>query len=353
MAIVYYCLSTLDILDALESQSTETDRETWRDWIWKQQICSKDGAGFRPGPAMALTALPESSTFCPDSDSDYDQPNLIMTYTALLSLAILRDDFSKLNRSGILQLLRSTQKDDGSFVPTSLSAERDLRPVYCAFAISTLLDDWSAMNAEKAVEFISRCRSYEGGYGQSPGEEAHGGTTYCALASLQLYARHKHGADTTRLPMLTPPQRRKTLRWAAHQQSIVAPGGFSGRTGKISDACYSFWCGASVDILGHSEVISPLNNASFISLCQFKFGGIAKAPSERPDPLHTYLSLASLSIYPLISGTGSQSSTRLSEEVELEVDSSWNIKPLNPLINARVETAEWALSRISGIPSTS
>ena len=42
-----------------------------------------------------------------------DPPHLIMTYTALLSLAILRDDFKRLNRKGLIGLLRKTQTSEG------------------------------------------------------------------------------------------------------------------------------------------------------------------------------------------------------------------------------------------------
>ena len=45
----------------------------------------------------------------------YDTPHIIMTYVALLSLAILRDDFSKLERSGIIKLLQTCQREDGRF----------------------------------------------------------------------------------------------------------------------------------------------------------------------------------------------------------------------------------------------
>lgn len=36
-----------------------------------------------------------------------------MTYTALLDLGILRDDFARLDREGIKALLRETQQLDG------------------------------------------------------------------------------------------------------------------------------------------------------------------------------------------------------------------------------------------------
>ena len=98
-----------------------------------------------------------------------------MTYTALMSLAILRDDFTKLDRSGILRFVRSCQRDDGRRVlfPTSPSTttltslssfsalpnggESDLRTTYCAFVICSLLDDWSGMDVDHAIAFIRRC----------------------------------------------------------------------------------------------------------------------------------------------------------------------------------------------------
>ena len=43
----------------------------------------------------------------------YDRPNLIMTYTAILSLCILRDDLSQLDKKGLVTFLRTVQKPDG------------------------------------------------------------------------------------------------------------------------------------------------------------------------------------------------------------------------------------------------
>lgn len=47
---------------------------------------------------------------------DANPPHLIMTYTALLALSILRDDFSRLDRTGLVNLLRATQTEDGRSV---------------------------------------------------------------------------------------------------------------------------------------------------------------------------------------------------------------------------------------------
>lgn len=52
------------------------------------------------------------------------------------------------------------------------------------------------------------------------------------------------------------------------------------------------------------------------------------------DPFHSYLSLASLSIYP----------PEVHEESEDK--ESWVMPTLDPLVNARVETAQWAREHV-------
>lgn len=47
------------------------------------------------------------------SESSQDPPHVILTYTALLSLAILRDDFTQLDRLGIVRFLQACQREDG------------------------------------------------------------------------------------------------------------------------------------------------------------------------------------------------------------------------------------------------
>lgn len=117
-----------------------------------------------------LTSLFRQSTY----ESEFDTPHMIVTYTALVALAILRDDFTRLDRRGLVKFLRSSQKEDGRFVlapvevpwtnkPQSFTSDptggdTDLRLTYCAFVICTLLNDWSGVNVDKALEFVRRCR---------------------------------------------------------------------------------------------------------------------------------------------------------------------------------------------------
>lgn len=58
-------------------------------------------------------------------------------------------------------------------MPTHIGAETDLRFVYCAAAICSMLDDWTGMDKLKAKEYILNCQSYDGGFGMVPGSESH------------------------------------------------------------------------------------------------------------------------------------------------------------------------------------
>lgn len=49
-----------------------------------------------------------------------------------------------------------------------------MRFLYCACCISFLLDDWTGLDKELAKGFILSAQSYDGGFGQYPGQESHG-----------------------------------------------------------------------------------------------------------------------------------------------------------------------------------
>ncbi len=44
-----------------------------------------------------------------------------------------------------------------SFGATPSSSEADLRPLYCAFAISSMINDWSGVDIDKAIAYIHTC----------------------------------------------------------------------------------------------------------------------------------------------------------------------------------------------------
>lgn len=112
-----------------------------------------------------------------------------MTYTALASLLILGDDLSRINRQALLTGVKALQLSNGSFKAALEGNEDDMRFLYCAACICYILDDWSGMDVDLTVQYIQDSVSYEGGVGQGPGLEAHGGSTYCAVAALSLMGR--------------------------------------------------------------------------------------------------------------------------------------------------------------------
>jgi prenyltransferase beta subunit len=83
--------------------------------------------------------------------------------------------------------LQSLQQSDGSFLAYHGESENDLRFVYCACAIASILNLWRYLSKPSIMQFIISCQTYEGGFGLQPeGSEAQGGATYCAIASLML-----------------------------------------------------------------------------------------------------------------------------------------------------------------------
>lgn len=116
--------------------------------------------------------------------------------------------------------------------------ESDLRACYCATAAAVLagLDAPELARRAGLVQYVQRCQTFEGGLGGEPGNEAHGGYTYCGLAALVLVG----SAEQIDL--------RQLAHWAARMQGELE-GGFRGRTNKLVDGCYSFWQGAIFPML--------------------------------------------------------------------------------------------------------
>ena len=100
--------------------------------------------------------------------------------------------------------------------------------MYTALSVASMTNLLDEGLAKGAAEWIAACQTYEGGIGATPGEEAHGGYTFCGLAAVVLLGR----TELLRLPQLTS--------WLVDRQ-MGMHGGFQGRTNKLVDGCYSFW----------------------------------------------------------------------------------------------------------------
>lgn len=156
------------------------------------------------------------------------------------------------------------------------------------------------------------------------GSEAHGGSTYCALAALSLMGalpcsdNDEIIVDGTE-ECLSTIECETILRWCIKRYSKFMlffififirfmlcvlmlcdrqNEGYCGRTNKDNDSCYSFWVGASIAILKRFDLTHTSSTRSFLlGRCQHPYiGGFAKVPDSHPDVLHTFYSLAWLAI---------------------------------------------------------
>lgn len=69
--------------------------------------------------------------------------------------------------------------------------------------------------------------------------------------------------------------------------------GICGRVGKESDTCYSYWIGATLQLLGAFDYSNISTTKDFIETCESDmFGGFSKVPHAFPDILHSFYSVA-------------------------------------------------------------
>lgn len=280
MTLAYFALIAVDILGDLDHVLKGTDREAYIDWIYKQQILDASvpvGArGFKGSP---FVCLPKGVEAVRTFHESYHLSHITMTYNALCLLLILGDDFSRVDRPAIIASIRSLQRPDGSFAPFRESHESDVRFVFCACAISHMLNDWSGVDKDRAVAYVRSSHAYDGGIGQGPWQESHGGLTFCAISALTLMGRLDDGLVN----------RQQTLRWLVERQQS----GFQGRINKPADTCYSFWIGAAIAILApdmkdrsvtplNSLIDADLNRMFLISTQADAFGGFSKFAGHHP-----------------------------------------------------------------------
>lgn len=361
LTLVYFAVMALDLLGALD----QVDKEAIVEWVYSLQVLSGPegegdagggaGYGFRGSPSVGIHYQPGGSQANPVA---FDGGHLAATYSALAVLLALGDDLARVARAPLLASLPRLQLPDGSFMPVHYGAEADMRFVFCAAAISAILGDWRGLDRGRALDFVRRSQAYDGGFGLSPGLEAHGGAMYCAVAALKLmggwdgpeWALPHNGPPDGRLPgtagpseprvptnwgrreepasaRADPPQRtdareepergggaarwhaaesrplpreqfdlEAAVGWCVRRQSSE-DGGLQGRCNKDSDACYGFWVGGSLQVLGAEDLLNKSALTGFLLTCQHKErGGFSKWPNGGPDLLHSLYAICSLSL---------------------------------------------------------
>ncbi|KAK9351874.1 terpenoid cyclases/protein prenyltransferase alpha-alpha toroid [Lipomyces doorenjongii] len=223
--------------------------------------------------------------------------HLAATYASLNALAISRDEhvWSQINRERLYKWLMSVKLPDGGF-SMHVGGEEDVRAVYCALATAALLNIITPELTEGTAEWISRCQTYEGGIGGAPGNEAHGGYAFCGLAALCIL-----GNPVDMIPKYLDVD--SFVCWLSARQ-YQPEGGFSGRTNKLVDGCYSWWVGGCWSILegalpwitSQDILWSKADLQKYILFCcQSPRGGLRDKPGKSSDFYHSCYVLSGLS----------------------------------------------------------
>lgn len=260
ISIVYFCVLALSVLGSLPEAALIAQ---YLDGLWL-------GNGYKTSTSYLNS--PEMAS-------------LSATYFALAIKRMLGLELpSKDERQKIMRFVEQCLCSNGEFRATALkSSERSLRHTYSAHAIAQLLQ-CQPVWLEKSAKFVLSCQGYEGGFGDSGGQESHAGLTFCALASLKI-AQYEN--------QIHP----RIINYLAKRQT--PEGGHNGRPNKLSDICYSFWVGAALKILQlEASAESTAAAKSFIlgSGADKLLGGFIKSPGSDADPYHTALGLCALSM---------------------------------------------------------
>lgn len=177
--------------------------------------------------------------------------HITATYAAVLSLCLVSpgasddlEDSEKeeapldlVDRRAMLRYLHTVKVAETGGFRVAINGESDVRGCYCALVVITLLGLPTSGGLVRGTrEYLSRCQTFEGGFGATPeGNEAHGGYAFCALAALCMLGEPRE-VLTRSLDM------DRLISWLSARQ-YAPEGGLSGRTNKLVDGCYSTWVG--------------------------------------------------------------------------------------------------------------
>ncbi|BGP57025.1 hypothetical protein JCM8202_004538 [Rhodotorula sphaerocarpa] len=243
--------------------------------------------------------------------------HLAPTYAAVCALAYAGPiGWKAIDRTAMHHFLMSLKQPDGSFIMHE-GGEVDVRGCYCALTVATLLNILTPELLRGTADFVASCQTYEGGLaaaaqlpadpsqkGSAPLGEAHGGYAFCAVASWAMACDAgqpiETGAGSGRSLDVAA-----LLRWAASMQANpIEGGGFRGRTNKLVDGCYSWWCGGLLPLADHllappsrvpvgAELFDRASLRQYVDfVAQAPGGGLRDKPGKAPDAYHTCYNLS-------------------------------------------------------------
>jgi protein farnesyltransferase subunit beta len=162
--LVFWIIHSLELLGEIENMP-KLLAEASIDFLAR---CQHPDGGFCGGPGQI--------------------PHLAPTYASISALSILGSRFNPrayevINRSNLYAFLLRLRTACGAF-RVSIGGEMDTRGAYCAIAVASLTNIITPELTVNTAEWLGSCQTFEGGIGGEPGNEAHGGYTYCGLAAV-------------------------------------------------------------------------------------------------------------------------------------------------------------------------
>jgi protein farnesyltransferase subunit beta len=262
--------------------------------------------------------------------------HMATTYAIVLALALVggADAYEAVDRRALWKWLGLLKCPDGGF-RMSLGGEEDIRGAYCAAVVISLLNlpldlppgcpaaaALTEINQEPNLftglgDYVTRCQTFEGGISGQPDAEAHGAYAFCALGCLAILDIPRRSIPK----YLNVP---RLIAWLSSRQ-YAPEGGFSGRTNKLVDGCYSHWVGGCWPLLeaclndtsadaesgegrdsaaeqglkpAYESLFSREGLIRYILCCcqdQTKRGGLRDKPSKPSDAYHSCYTLTGLS----------------------------------------------------------
>lgn len=177
-------------------------------------------------------------------------------------------DYSQYERIDVASL---QDRETGVFAGDEWG-EIDTRFTYGAFNILSQLGKLDYIDVDKAVQYILRCRNYDGGFGMVPGAESHAGQSMCAPVAKIITINLTLQLVFTCVGTLAIAKKLDLIdhdllgEWLCERQ--LPNGGLNGRPEKLEDVCYSWWVLSSLAMIDRLHWIDRDKLVAFILSCQ-------------------------------------------------------------------------------------